>query len=102
MRLADDGDVRAKEILADLGRALGSALGTLVTVFDPELIVIGGGFAAAGDHLLEPAREVMLREALKPGRDRVRLVRAELGTTAGLVGAGLVAFETLDAAVTAA
>jgi glucokinase len=102
VRLADDGDARAKEILAELGRALGSALGTLVTVFDPELIVIGGGFAAAGDHLLEPAREVMLREALKPGRDRVRLVRAELGTTAGLVGAGLVAFEALDAAVAAA
>jgi glucokinase len=102
VRLADEGDGRARELLAELGRALGSGLGTLVTVFDPELIVIGGGFAAAGDHLLEPAREVMLREALKPGRDRVRLVRAELGTTAGLVGAGLVAFETLDAAVTAA
>jgi glucokinase len=102
VRLAEDGDARAREILAELGRALGSGLGTLVTIFDPELIVIGGGFAAAGDHLLEPAREVMLREALRPGRDRVRLVRAELGTTAGLVGAGLVAFETLDAAVAAA
>jgi glucokinase len=96
VRLAAEDDARAIEILADLGRKLGSALGTLVSVFDPELIVIGGGFAAAGDFVLDPAREVMVREALQPGRDRVRLVRAELGTAAGLVGAALVAFEALD------
>ena len=46
--------------------------------------------------LFAAAREVMLREALPPGRDLVRVVRAELGTAAGLVGAALVAFETLD------
>jgi glucokinase len=102
VRLATEGDARAREILADIGHRLGSGLGSLINIFDPELIVLGGGFAAAGDHLFEPAREVMVREALPPGRDRVRLVQAELGTTAGLVGAGLVAFETLDAAVTTA
>ncbi len=59
--------------------------------------MIGGGFAAGGDFLFGPAREVMQREALAPEGDRVRIVRAELGTTAGLIGAGLLAF---DAAAT--
>jgi len=57
--------------------------------------VIGGGFAAAGDLVLDPAREVMRREALEPARDLVRIVHAELGPEAGLVGAALVAFEAL-------
>ena len=59
--------------------------------------MIGGGFgAAAKDFLLGPAREVMQREALEPGRHTVRIVPAELGSTAGLIGAGFVAFEALD------
>lgn len=92
------GDERATEILRELGRRLGSGIGSLVNVFNPELVVIGGGFAAAGDLVLEPARAQMREEALPPGRDLVRVVRAELGAEAGLVGAGLVAFEALDAA----
>jgi glucokinase len=98
VRLAREGDATAVELLATLGRRLGAALGSLVNIFNPELIVIGGGFSAAGDFLLDPAREVLQREALHPGREFVRIVRAELGTAAGLVGAGLVAFEALDAA----
>jgi glucokinase len=74
---------------------------SLVNVFNPELIVVGGGFAAAGDFLLEPARQLVAREALSPAREFVRIVRAELGTAAGLVGAGLVAFEALDGAAPA-
>jgi len=98
VRLAREGDANAVEILATLGRRLGAALGSLVNIFNPELIVIGGGFSAAGDFLLDPAREVLEREALHPGREFVRIARAELGTAAGLVGAGLVAFEALDGA----
>jgi glucokinase len=98
VRLANEGDPQAAEILTGIGRRLGSAFGSLVNIFNPEVIVVGGGFAAAGDWLLEPAHEVMLREALPPGRDLVRVVRAELGTAAGLVGAALVGFEALDAA----
>jgi glucokinase len=95
---AREGDAAALEVLRESGRRLGSALGSFVNVFDPEVIVIGGGFgAAAGDLLLEPAREVMRREARPPGRDSVRVVLAELGTDAGLIGAGFVAFEALGA-----
>src|SRR5438067_1087920 len=102
VRLAQEGDASAIELLATLGHRLGVAIGSLVNIFNPELVVIGGGFAAAGDFLLGPAREAIQREALLPGRDLVRVVRAELGTAAGLVGAGLVAFEALDAVEAAA
>ena len=96
---ATEGDERALEILREIGRRLGSVLGSLVNIFNPEAIVIGGGWGEAADgFLLQPAREVMLREALSPGRELVRVVPAQLGPDAGLVGAGFVAFEALDAA----
>lgn len=95
---AQEGDERALEILDAIGRRLGSALGTIVNVFDPELIVIGGGWGeAANGFLLGPAREVMRRESLPPGRDLVRVVPAQLGPDAGVVGAGFVGFEAADA-----
>lgn len=95
VRLAAEGDSDAVGILDGIGRRLGAAIGSFVNVFRPDLVVIGGGFAAAGDFLLKPADEVMRREALPPGRDHVKIVRAELGTAAGVIGAGLVAFEAL-------
>ncbi len=98
VRLAHEGDALAVEILTGIGEKLGSVLGSLVNTFDPELIVVGGGFAAAGELLFEPALRVMARESLKPMRDSVRVVRAELGTSAGMIGAALVGFEAADAA----
>jgi glucokinase len=98
VRLANEGDRLASELLTEIGRKLGSGLAGLVSTFDPELIVVGGGFAAAGDLLLEPAREVMQREVLKPIREEVPVVRAQLGTSAGMIGAAMVAFEAFDAA----
>jgi glucokinase len=93
VRLANEGDARAVEILAGIGRRLGAGIGTLVNIFNPELVVIGGGFAAAGDSILGPACDVLHREALAKAGYRVPIVRAELGTAAGLIGAGLVAFD---------
>ena len=61
------------------------------------MIVIGGGFGVAGwEHLISSAKEVMQREALLPMRDIVQVARAELGTAAGLIGAGFVGFEALE------
>ena len=81
------------EILDGIGRRLGAGIGSLVNIFHPELVVIGGGFAAAGDFILDPAREIVQREALARAGYRIPIVRAELGTAAGLIGAGLVAFD---------
>jgi glucokinase len=91
------GDRAAVRALAEMGRRLGAGIGSLVNVFDPELVVVGGGFGDALDLMLEPALETLHRDALPPGRDSVRVVPAELGEEAGMVGAGLIAFETLDA-----
>jgi glucokinase len=94
---AKGGDERAREALARIGRSLGAGIASLVNVFDPELVVVGGGFgAAAGDLVLDPAREAARREAIAPANRTLRVVPAELGSDAGLVGAGLVAFEALD------
>src|SRR5437867_6550990 len=95
VRLAAEGDAQARDILAGIGRHLGAGIGSLVNIFNPELIVIGGGFAAAGDFVLDPAREILRREALAQAGYRVPIVRAELGTAAGLIGAGLVAFDAV-------
>jgi len=99
VRLANEGDATARSILADIGRRLGSGLGSFANIFEPQLIVIGGGFGiAAWEWVMPAAEEVMLREALRPMRDEAKVVRAELGTAAGLIGAAFVAFEALDAA----
>jgi glucokinase len=95
VRLANEGEARAVEILDGIGRRLGAGIGSLVNIFNPEVVVIGGGFAAAGDFVLEPAREILRREALARAGYRVPIVRAELGTAAGLIGAGLVAFDAV-------
>jgi glucokinase len=96
VRLANEGEPRAIDILAGIGRHLGAGIGSLVNIFYPQLVVIGGGFAAAGDWILDPAREILRREALAHAGERVPIVRAELGTAAGLIGAGLVAFDALN------
>lgn len=93
---AEAGDDAAIGDLAELGHRLGAGIATLVNIFNPELVIIGGGFAEAGELILGPARETLAVEALAPGRDLVRIVPAELGAEAGMVGAALVGFEALD------
>ena len=94
---AKDGDEAAGARLAEIGAYLGAAIGSLVNVFDPEVVLIGGGFGeAAGDLVRGPAQDAARREALAPADERLRVEAAELGAEAGLVGAALVAFATLD------
>jgi glucokinase len=96
VRRGHAGEAAAVDALARIGRYLGAGLATFVNVFEPELIVIGGGFGeAAGDLLLGPAREVLARDGLSPGRDTVRMVGAQLGSDAGVIGAAMLAFEAL-------
>ena len=95
-RLAREGDATAREILHGIGRHLGAGIASIVNAFGAELCVIGGGFGtAAFEWLLPGAEEVARRDALSPVSERLRIVPAELGTAAGVIGAGLVAYETL-------
>jgi glucokinase len=96
-RLAREGDGSAHEILHSIGRHLGAGIASVANVFGADLCVIGGGFGtAAFDWLLPGAEEVARRDALAPVSERLRIVPAELGTAAGVIGAGLVAYETLS------
>jgi glucokinase len=95
VELAAHGPGDAREVLSHVGFHLGVGIASFVNIFNPELVVIGGGFARAGDLLLEPARRVVAERALAPARDEVRIVPALLGVEAGLIGAGLVGFEAL-------
>jgi glucokinase len=95
---ADAGDLilRGHPALARIGRYLGAGLATLANIFDPEMIVVGGGFGVAAFELLLPsAREVLRREALVPAGE-VPVVKAAMGPDAGLVGAGLIAFDAVS------
>jgi glucokinase len=96
--LAHDGDEAARSVLAEIGRRLGYGLAGVVNVFNPEVIVIGGGAIAAGELLLSPARAVVLERALPPARETVRIVPAHFGDEAGMLGAALLALDTLSPA----
>ena len=91
--LARAGDPVARDAIEVIGRALGVGVSNLVNIFNPQVVVIGGGVSAAGDLLLSPAREVVAERALRPGRDVVRIVAAAFGAEAGMVGAAILARE---------
>ncbi len=85
---ARDGDPTACELLADIGNWLGVGIANLAAAFDPGTFVIGGGLSAAGDLLLSSARETFKRQLTGRGyRPEARIVVAELGNDAGLIGA---------------
>ena len=94
--LAHDGDDEAVAAVALVGQRLGLGMVSLVNIFNPEVIAIGGGAVAAGDLLLDPAREVVATQALPSMRDNVRIVPARFGSDAGLIGAATLAFEELS------
>lgn len=82
------GDPAAAELFGDVGRKLGEGIADLVAVLDPARIVVGGGVAAAGDLLLDPARASFASHLSGRGhRDPAPLVLAGLGNDAGMVGA---------------
>ncbi|GAB7191194.1 ROK family glucokinase [Kineococcus sp. NUM-3379] len=86
--LALAGDRTSLRLIADLGRWLGECASSLVAVLDPEVVVIGGGVSAAGDMLLEPARESFAASLSGRGfREPAPLRLARLGNEAGTIGA---------------
>jgi predicted NBD/HSP70 family sugar kinase len=95
---ARDGNVSAQRALEDAGLHLGWGLASIVNLLNPEIVVVGGDMARAGELLLESARIGLRRHAL----DSValtRVVASELGERASLVGAVLLAAERTDLAV---
>jgi glucokinase len=90
------GDATARGILTEVGHRLGEGIAGLVNVLDPEVVVVGGGAAEAGDLLLGPARAAFARSVIAyDQRPEVQLLEAMLGNDAGAIGAALLALDEL-------
>lgn len=101
-RAAQAGDPAAAAIVHEAGVWLGRGLIALVNIFNPEVIVLGGGVTRLGAPLLEPAREEVRLRAMRPAGDVARIVRGELGDrAAGLGLAALLVAGERDAGTTA-
>jgi glucokinase len=95
---ADAGDETARALVTEVGRAFGQGLADLVAIFDPDVIVVGGGLGSVGESVLAPARRV-LADSLHGGSHRLApsVEVARLGAVAGAVGAALMAAGGIDA-----
>lgn len=89
---ARQGDPAAQFILNRAGRALGAAIGSFINMFDPEMVVIGGGVAALGELLIGPARDVVAGYSFYDMRKGVDITYSSLGGDTGVYGAGALAF----------
>ncbi len=89
--LAEAGDEDAGEIWRLAGDMLGIAVGNLINVLDPPLVIIGGGVSAAGDLILAPCRARARSIVMSPASRSAGIVRAALGSRAAAVGAALMA-----------
>ena len=86
------GDRASREALERIGTLLGVGIANAMNVFNPEVVLLGGGVSAAGDLLLVPAREEARRRA-RPPSSGARVEIAHLGQEAGMIGAALLARE---------
>ncbi|MGO4385201.1 ROK family glucokinase [Specibacter sp. RAF43] len=86
--LALRGEPTSRELVEEVGDWLGLGIANLAAALDPALFVIGGGLSEAGDLLLEPAKRAYAKNLTGRGfRTEARIVGAELGPSAGLIGA---------------
>ncbi len=93
---AKAGDRLANELIAQTAYYLGVGLTNLINIFNPEVIVIGGGLSNIGDMLLKPAYAEARRRAFKQTYQGVRFARAELGSDSGVLGAAAYALEKMS------
>ncbi|WP_329024380.1 ROK family transcriptional regulator [Streptomyces sp. NBC_00690] len=87
VRLARDGDLGARRVLADAGRHIGSGVAGLCNLLNPGLVVLGGPIAAAGELILVPIRESVARYALPSAAQQLTVVSGALGERAEVLGA---------------
>ena len=90
LQLLQEGDRGARRAVMDTGAAVGRSVAGIVNLINPELVIIGGELAAAGETLLEPIREAVERRAVPPAAKAARVVRGTLGEHAEVLGAAAV------------
>jgi glucokinase len=93
---AVDGDAYAQSVWQETIEALACGLTSIVNLFEPELVVLGGGVTRAGDLLIEPVREIVRAEAMAPAGRMVDIVPAALGDRVGVIGAAAIVFDARE------
>ena len=88
-KAAEAGDPVAKRIFEKMGYYIGMGLTSVINLLNPEKIIIGGGVAECGELLLDPIRRTINDRAMKVQREAVEIVPAELGNSAGVIGASM-------------
>lgn len=88
-KAAEAGDPIAKRIFEIIGYRIGMGLTSVINLLNPEKVIIGGGVAEAGDLLFEPIKRTVKQRAMKIAGEAVEIVPAELGNSAGVIGASM-------------
>lgn len=90
---ARGGDARAVAVWDETLEALACGLTSIVNLFEPELVVVGGGVSRSGEQLLGPVRKLVRRDAMRAAGEAVRIVPSALGDHVGVVGAAAIVYE---------
>jgi glucokinase len=90
---ARDGNAIARRVMKDMGRMLGIGIANLINIFNPQMIVIGGGVKDAWPLFIGATHEEVMRRAFQVPAERTEIVPSLLGDDAGMVGAAAVAIQ---------
>ena len=93
---AAGGDTLAQTVVRDTITYLGTAMGNLINIFNPDMIVLFGGMTNAGEQLFGPLGAEVRQRCFQIGADRCQIVRSTLGGEAGVIGAAVTAMQALD------
>ena len=94
---AREGDAVARRVMKDMGRMLGIGIASLINIFNPERVVIGGGVKDAWPLFIGATHEEIMRRAFQVPAERTEIVPSSLGDDAGMIGAAAVALELQNA-----
>jgi glucokinase len=95
VQAADAGDAEALEALAETGTLLGYGVSNLISIFNPEIVVLGGPLSIAGGHMLQSIREAIADTILPEIGQHAEVVLSAFGVDAGVVGAAALVIEAI-------
>ncbi|RYD70245.1 MAG: ROK family protein [Verrucomicrobiaceae bacterium] len=94
-KAATAGDAIALQVWEEIGTEIGSALSSVIWILNPDTIVIGGGIARAGELIFAPIERAVRQRTIRFFNEKLRIVPAQLGNDAGIIGSATLALETL-------
>lgn len=92
-KLAVAGNIEADGVFRNMGSYLGIGIASLINVLNPEMVIIGGGVSSAWELFSRPVADEICARSFREPADRAKIVRAELGDDAGILGVARSAFD---------